>query len=457
MPNIKAEMIERIIIPEIIRAIKEKRIEEVKSIIAPLYSEDIAAIVLDLSSPYEKVLVFRLISAEKAIEVFENLEPESQKDILSFLSDEKVREILNEMAPDERTELFEEAPAELVRRLLSFLSPEQRKIAVEILGYPEDSVGRLVTPEFVQLFDDITVQNALEHIRSVGLDTEVVYYCYVLDSSKMLIGFVSLKSLVLSSPDTKIKDIMNKDVIKVNVYTDREEAAQIFKKYDLLALPVVDKNDKLIGVVTFDDFVDVLEEEATEDFEKIAAVVPVDKPYMEAGLFEVVWKRSFWLLVLLVFESISGFVLQHYSVSISRMIALTFFLPVLIATGGNAGTQSATVVIRGLATGQIKPFGFFKVIVREASFGIFIGVIMAVFGLLRALLQQGNWLLSVSVGISMGITIIMATTIGAFLPLIFKKLRLDPALMSGPLITTIVDVVGIAVYFEIANTLLSLG
>lgn len=375
------------------------------------------------------------------------------------LSDERVKEIINNMAPDERTELFEDIPPGLVKRLLNFLSPDKRKVAIDLLGYPEDSVGRLMTPEFLQLYESITVAEALQHIRKVGLNTETIYHCYVLDSQKKLTGVVSLKKLVLASPGTKIKELIdnNKKIIKVNVYTDREEAAKIFRKYDLIALPVVNKREEFLGIVTFDDFVDVIDDEATEDFEKIAAVLPVDKPYMDAGFFEIVWKRSFWLIVLLIFESLSIFVLQNYSASISRMVALTFFLPILIAAGGNAGTQSATVVIRGLAMGQIQISRFFRVVFREASLGILIGFILAVCGILRAFLQQGDWWLSLSVGISMGLTIVLSTTVGALLPLIFKKMNWDPALMSAPLIATIVDVVGIAIYFEIANILLGLG
>ncbi|MBN2120986.1 MAG: magnesium transporter [Candidatus Omnitrophica bacterium] len=450
-------MVERIIAPEVSRLISEKRFDEIKKLIGSFHPEDIATLISEIEDAHGKILVFRLIPSDKIIDAFENLEPDPQKDILQALSDEKAREILNEMAPDERTELFEEMPAELVTNFLNLLSPQARKISTELLGYPEDSVGRLITPEFVQLYEDMSVGQAFEHIRSVGLDTEIVYHCYVLDKEKRLIGLVSLKKLVLADPARKIREIMNTDVIKVNVYIDREEAAQIFKKYDLLALPAVDNTNKLLGIVTFDDFVDVLEDEATEDFEKIAAVLPVDKPYMEANFFEIVWKRSFWLLVLLALESLSGFVLQNYSSTISRVVALTFFLPILIGTGGNSGTQSATVIIRSLATGQIQPSEFFRVVIREASLGVFIGVILAVFGLIRAFLQQGDWWLSMSVGISMGITIVLSTTVGASLPLVVRKFRFDPALMSGPLITTIVDVVGIAIYFEIAQILLKLS
>ena len=435
--------------------IEQKKFVELKNLI-PSHPEDMAYLVSNVSNPSWSIFIFRMIPPEKAVEVFEYLPPEEQEEMLKSLSSQEIQNILNEMSPDDRTELFEEMPAELVKRFMNLLSFEERKIALEILNYPQDCVGRLITPDFVQLYEDMTIEAALDHIRKVGLKRETIYHCYVLDREKKLKGVVSLKKIVLGAPQTKIKDIVFKKVINVNVYTDREEAAHIFKKYDLIALPVVDNSNKLLGIVTFDDFVDVLEDEVTEDFEKIAAVLPVERPYMEANFFNIVWKRSFWLIVLLILESISGFVLQKYGDAIHQLIALTFFLPVLVATGGNAGTQSATIIIRSLATQDISARDFFKVILRESLLGLFIGVILAIVGLIRVFFQQSNWLLSISVGVSMGLTIMLAAVVGASLPLISRKLKCDPAIMSGPLITTIVDVVGIFIYFEIARFILSL-
>ena len=435
--------------------IEEKKYAQLKTII-PEHPEDIAHLISSISQFSWKIFIFRMIPHDKATLTFEYLPGDEQEDILKSLSSNEIQNILNEMSPDDRTELFEEMPAELVKRCMNLLSSEERKIALEILNYPAESVGRLITPDFVQVYEDMNVSDALEHVREVGLKQETIYHCYVLDREKKLQGVVSLKKVVLAQPQTKIRDLMFKDVINVNVYTDREEAANIFKKYDLIALPVVDNSHKLLGIVTFDDFVDVLEDEATEDFERIAAVLPVEKPYMEADFFNILWKRSFWLIVLAVFESISGFVLQRYGHAINQWVTLTFFLPVLIATGGNAGTQSATLIIRSIATQDVKVKDFFKVVFRESLLGLFMGLILAVVGLIRVFLQQSNWLLSVSVGISMGITIMLAAVVGASLPLICRKLKFDPAIMSGPLITTIVDVVGIFIYFEIASLILKL-
>jgi magnesium transporter len=436
--------------------IKERKYADLKNTLPP-GAEDIAELINHLSNSSHKLFVFRLVSYDKAVDVFEHLPIEEEEEMLKSLSSQEIRDILNEMSSVDRTELFEEMPAELVKKFINLLSPQERKIAVEILNYPSDSVGRLLTPDFVQLFEGMSVQEALSHIRTVGITKETVYHCYVLDTSKKLISIISLKKLVLADPEAKISQIMSKkDVIKVSAFTDKEEAANIFKHYDLLVLPVVDNNDKLLGIVTFDDLVDVLEDEATEDFEKIAAVLPVDKPYMEASCFELVWKRSFWLLVLIVFETITVLVMMNHSESIQQVIALAFFVPILVAVGGNTGTQSATIIIRSLAVGDIKVKDFFRVIFKESLVGLSIGVTLALAGSIIVALLQQNWLLSAAVGISMGLTVFLAATLGAGLPIIFRKLKLDPALMSGPLIATIVDVVGILIYFEIGKLILGL-
>jgi len=448
-------MTKKILVKKIENLIREKKYADIKKLL-PLHPEDIAELIDSLSTSAYKLFVFRLVPYDKAVDVFECLSIEEEEDMLKTLSSREIGEILNEMSPDDRTELFEEIPAELVKKFINLLSPEERKVAVEILNFPLNCVGRLLTPDFVQLYADMTVENALAHIKKVGIKKETVYHSYVLDKDKKLIGIVSLKKLVLADFAVKISEIMFKDVFKVTVFTDQEEAANLFKRYDLLVLPVVDNNNTLLGIVTFDDLVDVLEEETTEDFEKIAAVLPVEKPYIEASFFELIWKRSFWLIVLVVFSSVSSLIMKSHSGIIQQWIPLTFFLPILIATGGNAGMQSAMMIIRGLTTGDIGIKDFFKVVFREALLGLSIGVILAIVGLIRVLIQEGDGLLSISVGIAIGFTVMFAAIIGAALPIIFRKLRLDPALMSGPLITTIVDIAGIFIYFQIALLILRL-
>ncbi|MCK4810555.1 MAG: magnesium transporter [Candidatus Omnitrophica bacterium] len=432
-----------------------KKFLEIKRLL-PKHPEDIASLISRLEKPFQRLFIFRMISPGRAIDVFEYLPVEEQEELLASLTSQEIKNILNEMSPDDRTELFEDMPAELVKKFISFLSPQERKVALEILNYPEHSVGRLLTPDFVQLYEDMTVEEALAHIREVGLEKETIYHCYVLDREKKLKGVVSLKKLVLGKPESKISEIMFREIIKVKVNADKEEAANIFKRYDLIVLPVVDNNDKLLGIVTFDDLVDVLEDEATEDFEKIAAVLPVDKPYIEAPIFSIVWKRSFWLILLVVFETITALVMQKNHAAIQQMIVLTFFVPILVAVGGNTGTQSSAIIIRSLAVGDIKVRDFFRVISRELLVGLSIGGTLALVGGVIVVVLQKDWLLSVAVGVSMGSTVLLATILGATLPIIFRRLNLDPALMSGPLIATIVDVVGILLYFEIAKAILGL-
>jgi len=449
-------MLEKEAVKNIEELVAEKKYAQIKSML-PAHPEDIAEFISEISIPSYKLLIFRLIPYDKVVDVFECLPQDEEEEILKGLNSQEIKDILNDMSPDDRTDLFDEMPAEVVKKFLNLLSPQNRKITVEILNYPQESVGRLLTPDFVQLYENMTVKDAFSHIRRVGIKKETIYHCYVLDNDKKLIGIVSLKKLVLADLEVQISDIMFRDVIKVKSFADQEEAANIFKRYDLIVLPVVDNNDQLLGIVTFDDLVDVLEEEATEDFEKIAAVLPVDKPYMEANFLELIWKRSFWLIVLVILESASSLVMKNYGEVITQWVALSFFIPVLMATGGNAGMQSAMMVVRGLTTEDIGVKDFFRVVFRESLLGLSIGAILAIVGLFRVVLQEGNqWLLSLSVGVSMGITVMFAAIIGAALPIIFRKLKLDPALMSGPLITTIVDVAGIFIYFQIALMILRL-
>jgi magnesium transporter len=441
---------------EVSALIEQKNYGKIKKIL-PSHPEDIAYLISELNFSPHKLFVFRLVPYEKAVDVFKHLSTEEEEQILTGLNSKEITDILNQMSPDDRTELFDELPAELAKKFINFLLPEKRQIAIELLNYPHDSVGRLITPDFVQLFATMSVEDALAHIRRVGLRKETVYHCYVLDSTKRLIGIVSLKKIVLAKPNTKISQIMSQDVISVPASTDKEEAVDVFKRYDLIVLPVLDNNNKLLGIVTFDDLVDVLEEETTEDFEKAAAVLPVDKPYLDANFFELIWKRSFWLIVLVVLESTSSLVIKSYGPLIQKWIALTFFLPVLIATGGNAGIQSAMIVIRGLTVKNISVKDFFKVVFRESLLGLSIGLILALVGIIRVILQEGGqWALSVSVGVSMGITVLFSAMIGAALPMIFRRFKVDPALMSGPMITTIVDVCGVFIYFQIAALILGL-
>jgi len=441
-------------IVELENLLKQKKFAELKKILqqGSQYIPDLMSRISDLPL---KLMVFRMVPKEIAAEIFIKFSAKEQIKMLDDMTSGEAQAILNEMPVDERTALFEEMPAEIVKKLMLFLYYDQRDITRKILNYPEDSVGRLMTPSFIQLYEDMIATTAIEHIRKFGLKKETIYYCYVLDFEGKLKGIVSLKNIILAHPETLIRDIMFQNAISVNVYEDKEKVTHIFKEHDLLAIPVVNNDNKLLGIVTFDDLADVMDDEATEDFQKIAAVLPMEKSYLETSLFSIFYKRSFWLIVLIILGSLSGFVIQAFQPAIQKWIALSFFLPMLVATAGNAGTQSATIVIRGLATEEIKIRDFLKVITRESILGILLGGILALTCIFRVFFQEYNWALSLSVGISMGLTVIISAVTGASLPILLNKIKMDPALMSGPLLTTIIDIVGIVIYFNMAGFILT--
>jgi len=434
--------------------LKQKKFAELKKILQQ-DSQYISDLMFRISSLPLKIMVFRMAPKEIAAEIFIKFSAKEQLQMLEDMTSGEVQAILNEMPVDERIAFFEEMPAEIVKKLMLFLYYDQRDITRKILNYPEDSVGRLMTPSFIQLYENMTADTAIGHIRKFGLKKETIYYCYVLDLEGKLKGIASLKNIILAHPETLIRDIMFQNAISVNVYEDKEKVTHIFKEHDLLAIPVVNNDNKLLGIVTFDDLADVMDDEATEDFQKIAAVLPMEKSYLETSLFSIFYKRSFWLIVLIILGSLSGFVIQAFQPAIQKWIALSFFLPMLVATAGNAGTQSATIVIRGLATEEIKIRDFLKVITRESILGILLGGILALTCIFRVFFQEYNWALSLSVGISMGLTVIISAVTGASLPILLNKIKMDPALMSGPLLTTIIDIVGIVIYFNMAGFILT--
>ncbi len=443
-------------VPEIRLLLAEKNFSELKKLLSKIPSIDVAERWHNFSDQ-EKILIFKLLSTHFTIELFEALKFEDQSFLLNNLDNTDVSQVLNEMAPDDRANLFKDLSPKVIKRFFNLMKKEEVEDVRELMTYAEGTAGSVMTTDFVELKKEMTARAAILRLQdSLGFEHDLdIGSIYVTETEHKLLGVVELQDLIKAPPDMLIKNIMEgTDFIKVNEYTPEEEVAQTFKRYDLHICPVVDEKNELIGVITVDDIVDIMEKEATEDFEKIAAVLPVDEPYMDANFFKLVWKRSFWLIVLVIFESIAAFILKNNHLAINNMLALVFFVPVLIAMGGNAGTQSATIIIRSLAIGEVEVKDFLKVVFRESLLGVCIGVTLAVVGSIIVSILEQNWLLSLVVGISMGITIILAATLGAGLPIIFRKLKLDPALMSGPLIATIVDIVGLIIYFKIAQLIL---
>ena len=360
------------------------------------------------------------------------------------------------MSPDDRAKMFDELPAKVVRRLLSQLSPKERQATAILLGYKESTAGRIMTPEYISLKENLTVSQTLERIRSLSNASEVVYYLYVTDSSRQLTGIVSLRDLVIATPDTTLAEIMTRDVVFVHTDTDREEVARTIQRYDIVAVPVVDSEERLVGVVTVDDVIDIIEQEATEDIYALGGVQADENSYFQTNLLTVARRRVVWLFVLLLTNTVTGAIIRSQESLLQEVVILAAFIPLLTGTGGNVGAQSSTVVIRGLNTEEIQSMGAGKVVFREAAAGILLGLILGIMATVWAYFLQGSMQVAISVGISLVAIALLASVAGSALPFLFRSLSLDPALMSAPFITTAVDVLGVLIYFNIARTILGL-
>lgn len=417
---------------------------------------DIAEFLEEL--PQDKiVVVFRALPKEMAAEVFSNLEPDTQQVIIQSATDQEVSAIVEELYVDDAVDMLEELPANVVKRVLKAARPDTRKLINQFLNYPDNSVGSIMTAEFTDLKQSMTVAQAIAHIRRTGENSESVYTCYVTDAGRRLEGVLTIKELLLAQDEQLIADLMETDVITAETTEDQEEAVARMMKYDFISLPVVDKEGRLVGIVTVDDVMDVMEEEATEDFEKMAAMAPSEKPYLKTSVLSLAKHRILWLLVLMISGMITGGILGRYEAAFSVMPLLVTFIPMLTDTGGNAGSQSSTLVIRGMAVGDIALSDFPKVLWKELRVSLLVGAVLSLVNLVRLLLSYpGNELVCVTVTLSLFATVVLAKTIGGALPMLAKLVRADPAIMAAPLITTIVDALSLVLYFTIASRLLHL-
>ncbi|MDD4364482.1 MAG: magnesium transporter [Synergistales bacterium] len=438
---------------EITDLLGAKRYSVLKGLLSSQESVDVADF-LSLAAPPARVLLFRLLPKNQAIEVFEFMEGSEREELLNHFTDREVAEIISEMSDDDRTELFDELPAKTVKKLLLHLPPAERSLANSLLNYKEGSAGRIMTPEYIDLKADITAMEALQAIRRQARSKETIYTCFVVDGARHLLGVVSLEDLILSDPETRVETLMDDDPVYVSTETDQEEAAQVISRYDLQALPVVDRERRLVGILTFDDVLDVVEEEATEDFQRMAGIEPTDENYLDTGLFTLVRKRFTWLFVCIVTQALTATILERYSASLQQVIALAFFIPLIIDAGGNAGTQSATLFIRSMTLRDIEKKDLPRVFLRETMTGLLLGVAMAVFAVARAFLLGTGPGLALTVAVALVAVVLLGNLAGVALPIIATAFKIDPAIMSGPFITTVVDVVGLIVYFEIARLVL---
>ena len=399
----------------------------------------------------ENIILFRILSKEKAAEVFAELDADLQMQIVSSMTDDKLQSLLDELYFDDMIDFIEEMPSSVVKRVLENYKNENRSLINQFLSYEEDSAGSLMTIEYLSLKSHWTVRESLNYIRQKVKDLETIDVAYVKDKNRVLIGEISLKNLLLSKDEDIIENVMNKNVLYVTTSTNQEEAIELFKKYDLTVLPVIDKEKILVGIITIDDMVDIIEEENTEDFQKMAAMAPSKEEYLESSVFELAKNRLTWLLVLMVSATFTGSIISKYEDIIEQMVVLAAAIPMLMDTGGNAGSQSSTLVIRGMALGEIKLKDWFRVVWKELRVGIIValGLGLVNFCRMRFILKQ-DMKISFLVSFTLGIVVVMAKLVGGVLPLGAKKLKMDPAIMAGPLVTTIVDALALMMYFYIA-------
>lgn len=415
---------------------------------------DLAEYFKELSSN-EKVIFFRLLKKDTAAEVFSYMDKKEQLDLINSITDRKLKELLEGLAFDDKIDLLEEMPAHVVKKILQNVSKDERKVINHFLNFPENSAGSIMTIEYVDLKKHYTVKKALEHIKKTGVNKETIYTCYVIDNSRHLEGIVTLKDIIMADESKIIEDLMEDNFIAVQTTDDQEEVAALFKKYDLLSVPVLDHENRLVGIITIDDIVDVIEEEDTEDFYRMAAMEATEDSYLKTGIVTLASKRIPWLLVLMISATLTGSIIEHFEVMLQSVVSLAFFIPMLMGTGGNAGSQSATTVIRSLAIGELQINDILKIVFKELRVSLLVGAVLAAVNYFRIILfERMDTSIAYTVSFTVLLTIMLAKLMGAILPLIAKSLRLDPAIMASPLISTIVDALTLMIYFSIARMIM---
>ena len=448
----------------LLKMLDEKKYASLRDILVTMNPSDVAGLFDGLEEKQIPVM-FRLLPKEQAAETFVEMEPEAQQLLIQGFSDNELREVLDELYVDDAADLVEEMPANVVRRILTQADPEMRSSINQILRYPENSAGALMTMEYVSLRPDMTVEESILRIRRQGVDKETIYTCYVLSADRTLQGIVTVKDLLLAeSDDTEIKEIMTENVISVTTQDDQEEVAKMFSKYNFLALPVVDTEKRMVGIVTFDDAMDVMEEEATEDMEIMAAMTPSEKSYLKSTPFDLYKHRIPWLMLLMVSATFTGMIISSFESALALLPALTAFIPMLMDIGGNCGSQSSVTVIRALSLDELELSDVFAVLWKEVRTAVLCGISLAAVCFLKVLLVDRllmhNESISLSVDLviclALGVTVVMAKMVGCTLPLLAKRLGFDPAVMASPFITTIVDALSLLVYFLFAKTILGL-
>ena len=436
-----------------------KQFFKLKSELQEMNPADIAVLVEEMydSDEFDEknlIMLYRILPKELAAETFTYMESDKQMMLINAFSDKELRDVIDELYLDDTVDMIEEMPANLVSRILKNTDSETRKQINELLNYPKDSAGSVMTTEFVYLRRDITVKEAFEQIRKIGLVKETVYTCHVISTHRRLVGIVTVLDMLVADEDTLIKDIMETNVISVNTHDDREDVAKTMSKYDFAAIPVVDNENRMVGIITFDDAMDVLQEENTEDFAKMAAVVPAEDGYFRTSVFDHAKRRIPWLLVLMLSATLTGWISSQFEAQIALIPMLVSFMPMIMGTGGNCGSQSSTLIIRGMALEEIRLKDFFKVVFKEFRVAILCAVTLAVVNGLRVLIVYKDVSLALVIALSLIGTVVIAKLVGAALPMLAKALHLDPAIMANPLISTVVDSCSLLIYFSVASAIL---
>lgn len=441
---------------EIKELIERNKLLELCEYLQELNSVDVANQLMDLEDE-ELVLVFRVLPKDIAAEVFSYLGKDSQQHIVESITDREVTQIVDKLFLDDTVDFIEELPANVVKKVIRNTSPQKRELINQFLQYAQYSAGSIMTIEFVDLKAYMTVKEAINHTRKTGTTKETLETCFIIDQARHLLGSVTLKDLILSEDDMIIEDIMDTNLISVQTSVDQEEVAHLFKAYDLVTMPVVDKENRLVGMITIDDVVDIIEQENTEDFQKMAAMAPNEEPYLKTPVLSLAKHRIIWLLVLMISATVTGRIIQGFEEVIQSVVILASFIPMLMDTGGNAGSQSSTLIIRGLALGEITTHDYLKVMFKELRVGVIVAIVLSVVNFLRIyFIERVDFMVGITVCGSLFFTVILAKVVGSILPIIAKKLKLDPAIMASPLITTIVDAFALMVYFMLARTLLGI-
>lgn len=434
--------------------IKNKQLKEAKALIENLNEVDVATLIDELD-PTTGTVVFRMLPKDIAADVFANFDSEQQQAIIRSSTDAEIKEIMDELYFDDKVDMLEEMPSNVVNSLLKYSAPEERNLINQFLKYPENSAGSLMTIEYVSLKKEMTVEESFRKIKREGIDKETIYTLYVTDNYRRLIGILSLRELIVAPAETRINDLMRSEVVYVHTHDDQEDVANLFRKYGFEAIPVVDNEKRIVGIITYDDIIDIIEEETNEDFQIMAAITPSEDEYLESGVFNLAKHRIMWLMVLMISSTITQRIIAGYESYLYSVVGLSTFIPMLMDTGGNSGSQSSTLVIRGLATGDVKPKDWYKVMWKEFRIAVVVGVVLSIISYFKIIYfdkMPNNIALTVS--LTLIFAVMTAKVVGGILPIAAHKLKLDPAIMASPLITTIADATSLIVYFILAQNII---